>query len=77
MALSEVTCPRCGAGFACGVAAPSCWCSEVELSSQDRDRLSQSHEGCLCRSCLEHISAAKARAVPSAEAKGAGGSAEG
>ncbi len=46
-------CPRCGAGFHCGVAdAAPCACSTLTLDETTLAALRQQYSGCLCLACL-------------------------
>ena len=46
-------CPACQEPFACELSlAKGCWCSELELSEETRQKLSERFSGCFCRSCL-------------------------
>ena len=62
--LRRLTCARCGAAFACGSAAGTCWCAEEDF------RLPMPPEGstedCLCPACLRK--AARAYAAASSRA---------
>jgi hypothetical protein len=51
-------CPRCGAGFHCGVndAAP-CACSTIELDAPTLADLRGRYSVCLCMSCLAELAA--------------------
>jgi hypothetical protein len=49
-------CERCGQEFECGAESKTCWCFAIEIT--DRDFLSE-YDYCVCRSCLEEISAKK------------------
>jgi Cysteine-rich CWC len=54
-------CPRCGAGFHCGVhdAAP-CACTTLSLDADLLARLRERFDGCLCLACLAELQAAHA-----------------
>lgn len=58
-------CPRCGAEFRCGIGTGSCWCREVRLTVELRDRLAEQYEGCLCPACLLELAAPAAPAARS------------
>jgi len=61
-------CPRCGGGFACGMAGPGpCPCSTVALPADLQAALRQHFTGCLCGACLQAL-AAGAPVVPTAPA---------
>lgn len=53
-----VACEACGKDFSCGASLRGCWCSEVELSDETRAELKARYRDCLCRECLERLSAA-------------------
>jgi ribosomal protein L34E len=48
-------CPRCDAAVGCAIATGSCWCAQVDLSTEDRARLAGAYEGCLCPACLHEL----------------------
>ncbi|MDE2093836.1 MAG: cysteine-rich CWC family protein [Burkholderiales bacterium] len=49
-------CPRCGAGFHCGVNdAQPCECSALTLEPAALQALRERFCGCLCSSCLQHL----------------------
>lgn len=58
------TCPRCTATFGCGAAGGGCWCSGETLTSELRDELAKTYDGCLCPACLRELTAAPASAAP-------------
>jgi hypothetical protein len=49
----ELKCGACGENFTCGVSLKGCWCSEVELTNEDRKEMREKYSDCLCRGCLE------------------------
>ena len=50
------TCPRCGAGFHCGVNdAQPCECSNLTLAPAALQALLERYSGCLCSSCLQQV----------------------
>jgi len=49
-------CEACGNNFVCGAKLTGCWCSEVKLTAEDREKLRAQYRNCLCRSCLESLS---------------------
>jgi Cysteine-rich CWC len=51
------SCERCGSDFVCGATLGGCWCSELKLDDTQRADLKQKYQRCLCRACLEQISA--------------------
>ena len=53
----EDRCPRCGAGFHCGVndAAP-CPCTTITLDAATQAVLRERYDGCLCLRCLQVLS---------------------
>jgi len=58
-------CPRCGAGFHCGVndAAP-CACTTIALSAETLAELRATYRSCLCLRCLAPLAADKKKAGP-------------
>jgi hypothetical protein len=52
-------CEACGQGFDCGAQGAGCWCTEVQLTEQQRADLRERYRGCLCRPCLERFAAAR------------------
>lgn len=50
-----VLCPRCSAGFECGVSNGGCWCKGVALNDATRADLALFYNGCLCPACLHEI----------------------
>jgi hypothetical protein len=57
-------CPRCDATFGCGIGTGSCWCRDVHLTVELRDRLAEQYDGCLCPACLQELAAPVAPAAP-------------
>jgi len=53
----ERVCESCGKEFSCGASLRGCWCSEVNLSDTTRTELRGLYKDCLCRECLEKVSA--------------------
>lgn len=54
-------CPRCGAGFHCGVQGPApCPCSTLTLTPALQATLRQRYRGCLCLACLQALAAGAA-----------------
>lgn len=53
----ESRCPRCGAGFHCGIedAAP-CRCTAIHIDAALQQRLRERYTGCLCLRCLDDLS---------------------
>ena len=58
-------CPRCGAGFHCGVndAAP-CACTTIALGAETLAELRAAYSSCLCLRCLAELAAIKKKAGP-------------
>jgi hypothetical protein len=52
MRLREQTCEACGRDFGCGAEVGGCWCNDVTLDPATLVRLRETHERCLCPSCL-------------------------
>jgi Cysteine-rich CWC len=50
-------CEACGNEFSCGASLRGCWCSEIELSEEAQADLKSRYRECLCRDCLERLSA--------------------
>lgn len=63
---ANATCPRCGAGFRCGVAdAQPCDCSTLSLSPALLADLRRRYPGgCLCLDCLRTLQRDDAKAAP-------------
>ncbi|MGZ8844341.1 MAG: cysteine-rich CWC family protein [Pyrinomonadaceae bacterium] len=53
-----IVCEACGQEFSCGMSLRGCWCASVELSDETRAELKALYKDCLCRECLERLSAA-------------------
>jgi hypothetical protein len=53
----ERVCEACGNEFVCGASLRGCWCSEINLSDATRAELKSLYRDCLCRGCLEKVSA--------------------
>jgi ribosomal protein L34E len=45
-------CSCCGKKFGC-TETEMCWCGDVTLTQQDRDRLKKEYDDCLCPDCLK------------------------
>ena len=55
-------CPRCGNGFECRLGSiHRCQCVDVVLSDRLREWIAREYDDCLCRGCLQALSAAEAR----------------
>jgi len=52
------TCPRCGAGFECGVNTARCWCASLPPL---RDAPPDLAPTCLCPRCLAELAAGASR----------------
>lgn len=51
-------CEACGESFACEISlGKGCWCGEVKLSEDTRQKLREKYRNCLCRACLEKAEA--------------------
>jgi len=71
--LLDVSCPRCGGGFECGVNAGHCACFGIKLTDALRAELAARYPGnCLCLPCLRELIDADARqpVIGSANASG-------
>ncbi|MBK9156318.1 MAG: cysteine-rich CWC family protein [Chloracidobacterium sp.] len=55
---SPSVCESCGGEFVCGAAVTGCWCTEIKLKPEARAELRGRFKKCLCRKCLEKLSAA-------------------
>jgi len=69
----DVSCPRCGGGFECGVQAGHCACFGIRLTERLRTELAAQYSGCLCLPCLRELIDADLRrqpAIGSAKASG-------
>ncbi|WP_078667350.1 cysteine-rich CWC family protein [Chitinophaga eiseniae] len=54
-----VSCPRCNRTFECRVnSIHRCQCSGVPLTLEERFRISEKYQGCLCENCLRELQAA-------------------
>lgn len=54
-------CPRCGGGFACGMAGDGpCACTTVVLPPATLTALRARFDGCLCLACLQALAAGQA-----------------
>jgi len=54
----EKNCPRCNADFECKVGAVlECQCSDVFLTTAERDYVNSRYDDCLCVSCLVEMQA--------------------
>jgi len=54
-AMLDVSCPRCGGGFECGVQAGHCACFGIRLTERLRVELAEQYSGCLCLPCLREL----------------------
>ncbi|NML41788.1 cysteine-rich CWC family protein [Chitinophaga sp. G-6-1-13] len=53
-----VSCPRCNRTFECRVnSIHRCQCSDVPLTLEERFRISEKYQGCLCENCLRELKA--------------------
>jgi ribosomal protein L34E len=51
-----ISCPRCHHTFECKVnSIHRCQCSGVLLTTEERFRISQRYQGCLCENCLREL----------------------
>lgn len=69
----DISCPRCGGGFECGVNAGHCACFGIRLTERLRVQLAEQYSGCLCLPCLHELIEADRRRQPvigSAKASG-------
>jgi hypothetical protein len=54
----NATCPRCGAGFHCGVKEPMpCACGRFTLQPATVQALRERYTGCVCMDCLAQLQA--------------------
>lgn len=54
------TCPRCGSTFECRVGdILQCQCYGITLTIDQQREIIKNYDDCLCRSCLEAITASK------------------
>ena len=54
------TCPRCGAGFHCGVNdTQPCNCSTLQLDPAALQMLRERYAGCVCLNCLLQLQAVR------------------
>ena len=51
----KLICESCGTAFFCGSNVGRCWCFDVEIGSEDLDKLRNSFENCLCNNCLNEL----------------------
>ena len=52
-------CESCGEEFICGATLKGCWCMEIKLSEETRQKLKENFRSCLCRNCLEKYTISK------------------
>ena len=45
-------CEACGGHFVCGASIKGCWCLQIRLSPEVRQRLRECYKECLCPDCL-------------------------
>jgi len=57
------TCPACGSTFPC--LSGGCWCGNVKLSIDTLIRLRDTHDDCLCETCLRKLEEPKTRILMS------------
>lgn len=69
----DVSCPRCGGGFECGVQAGHCACFGIRLNERLRAELAARYSGCLCMPCLRELIEADLRRQPVMGAANASG----
>ena len=62
--LLDISCPRCGGGFECGVNAGHCACFGIRLTERLRAQLAEQYSGCLCLPCLSELIEADLRRQP-------------
>ena len=56
VAPTQVSCPRCGGAFHCGVAdALPCACTGLQLDTSTLATLRNTYAGCLCLRCLASL----------------------
>ena len=55
---NPAVCESCGERFSCGANSENCWCFDLNLTEQDLEQLEANFKSCLCRNCLEKVSAA-------------------
>lgn len=65
----HVTCPRCGKTFTCS-GSSDCWCATMKLSDELRSYLASHYDTCVCRECLEELSATSQHQSPDFEGEG-------
>ncbi len=46
-------CEGCGQPFVCELGLKGCWCGQVKISEETRQKLRTEYKSCLCRTCLE------------------------
>lgn len=52
-------CESCGEEFTCGATLKGCWCMNVELTDETREKLKSEFKNCLCKKCLEKFNSAE------------------
>jgi hypothetical protein len=70
--LLDISCPRCGGGFECGVNAGHCDCFGIRLTERLRVQLAEQYSGCLCLPCLRELIKADAHQPVIGSAKASG-----
>jgi Cysteine-rich CWC len=55
----KLACESCGVEFICQADQSKCWCSDVQISPENLTKLAKNFNNCLCRECLEKLSAQK------------------
>ena len=54
------TCPRCGTAFECRVGdILRCQCYGITMNADQQREINNNYDDCLCRSCLEALTASK------------------
>ena len=48
-------CEACGEPFICGASIKGCWCVQIKLSAEVRQRMRERYKDCLCSDCLERF----------------------
>lgn len=49
-------CEACGNEFICGATLKGCWCMNLKLTDEAREKLKSDYKDCLCQNCLESYS---------------------
>lgn len=51
-------CEACGQAFVCGASLKGCWCVQVKVGAEARQRMREQYQDCLCPECLRRFAEA-------------------